>query len=160
MEIEINVDSLIGRIDGMIQNIDHFKRVDIGMAMSDWQSEDMHRHRPFTMRSRARGLATTTARQHSLYEMLRSEGAYLGAKELRGLRRSLNKRLRHRLPRSKKKVAWSPSIGRQHRHWSSRPILRRELIEQLRDREWEALQSKVTWAEAAGGALRGMYAGL
>ncbi|MET0722630.1 MAG: hypothetical protein ABWY64_17615 [Tardiphaga sp.] len=69
MGIELDTKAIERRLEGMIQKIDHFKRVDVGAELSHWQTEDMHRHRPFTMRSRRAGRAATIIRPHSLYEM-------------------------------------------------------------------------------------------
>jgi hypothetical protein len=41
----------------MLNQIAHFKRVDLGAELSKWQTEDMYRDRPFTMRSRGKGTA-------------------------------------------------------------------------------------------------------
>jgi hypothetical protein len=69
MGIELDTKAIERRLEGMIQKIDHFKRLDVGAELSHWQTEDMHRHRPFTMRSRRAGRAATIIRPHSLYEM-------------------------------------------------------------------------------------------
>jgi hypothetical protein len=137
--ITVDVDALEKRVVDMLGKIDHFKRVDIGQQMSEWQSEELHRHKPFTMRSRAKGLATTIIRPHSLYEMLRSEGYALPLKQQRRAVRGLRSHLGH--PLSRKFVR----TLRSHRHWSTRPILRAEMEERL----WAELlllrDEKVKW---------------
>ena len=67
--ISIDTKPVSARLGAMIGRIDHFKRVGIGQGLSDFQTIDMHRDKPFTMRSRAKGMATTKIRPHSLYEM-------------------------------------------------------------------------------------------
>jgi hypothetical protein len=67
IEISINTTSVEKRLQAMRNKIVYLKRVGIGQEMSEWQVEDLHRNRPFTMRSRARGMATTVVRPHSLY---------------------------------------------------------------------------------------------
>jgi phospholipid N-methyltransferase len=134
------VDAIVKKLDEMRQKIDHFKRVDIGTELSAWQMDDLHRHgHPFTMRSRAKGTATTVVRPHSLYEMIKSEGVELEQKPLHHFIRVLNKRLRHKLPRGRKLVL------RRHRHWSTRPILRSALEQQLWDRMVRLLREKIKW---------------
>ena len=54
--ISIDTKPLSSALGAMIARIDHFKRVDIGQGLSDFQTIDMHRGKPFTMRSRAKGM--------------------------------------------------------------------------------------------------------
>ena len=119
---------LYATIDGMIQKLDHFKRVDIGDELSAWQTEDMHRHRPFTMRSRRAGRATTKVRPHSLYEVKRS--ALAQRRVFRSIRKQLGKM-----------VTYIPHFLR----WSRRPILRTELYDRLCTRMGDLLQEKIKW---------------
>jgi hypothetical protein len=125
MDVHIDgLDHLYETVTDMLKKIDHFKAVDIGAEMSAWQTEDMHRHRPFTMRSRRAGRATTKIRPHSLYEMKHSRSA-----QRRFLRRA------RKLP-----------YVADYRHWSTRPILRDELEQRLVDRMTTLLNEKITWA--------------
>src|SRR5262249_38658868 len=125
------------RLNIMCEKIDHFKRYDLGSEMSDWQTEDLHRGRPFTMRWRRQGRVQTVVRPHSLYEMMRSEGVRLEPKEYRHMRHALSKAISyHRSGRhTGEKLRWRrlPTL-REHRHWSNRPILRPEMWYRLIDR--------------------------
>jgi hypothetical protein len=123
----------------MIAQIDHFKRVDIGMGLSEFQTVDMHRHRPFTMRSRARGRAVTKIRPHSLFEMERS--AYQ-LKRLLRYRRTLATRAYTKRPR---KYRRRHTTQRFYKHYSMRPILREEMYSVLADRMTRLLDEKITW---------------
>jgi hypothetical protein len=131
----------------VIHEIAHAKRIDIGQELSDWQTEDMHRGRPFTMRSRAKGTATTVIRPHSLYEMLRSEGAALPIKDRRRLVRGLRSHLGHPLDRKFSRTF------REHRHWSTRPILRAELEDAL-ERRLHDLLHKISWHSTSLNVMR------
>jgi hypothetical protein len=109
------------RLETMLHRIDHFAKVDMGHVMSDWQTQDMHRHRPFTMRSRRK--VQTKVRPHSLREVL-------GAKRFRA--KLAGKRLPHR-----------PKLRRGR--WSTRPILRAELLNALYMHMTDALHSFIRW---------------
>jgi|SRR5215471_12439347 len=115
--IEINADAIVERLQDMRDKLHHFKRVDIGNEMSEWQTADMHRHRPFTMRSRRKGKATTKVRPHSLYEVQAS------ATYQRYLRRH------HRPPRKS----------------SNRPYLRETLLDVLIARYRELVAETLKW---------------
>jgi len=132
--IEVDATKLLERIDGMIKKIDHFKRVDLGNELSAWQTEDLHRNRPFTMRSRARGTATTKIRPHSLYEVEHSARAQMRYAQ----------RMRRRTRRIGS-IAITPSPLPMFRHWSTRPILRSEMIQRLIERMNTALAEKLKW---------------
>ena len=149
MSIEITVDTkdVSDAIGKMIGKIDHFKRVDIGMELSDFQTEDMHRHRPFTMRSRARGMATTKIRQHSLFEMERSAAA--AQRFTRARRQYLRSKYYLRgFPDKKNRKRRRPqyiNTLESYRHWSMRPILREEMESRLWERMIRARDEKITW---------------
>ena len=87
--------------------------------MSDWQVKDMHRHRPFTLRSRRKVI--TKVRPHSLREVL-------------GVKRYLAKKAGKRLPRR-----------RPHLHWSTRPILRAALKAKLFQEMTDAFHRAISW---------------
>jgi len=134
VEIKIEgLEELSGTIGAMIGLIDHYKRVDIGQELSDWQVNDMHRHKPFTMRARAKGSATTKVRPHSLFEMKRSTRAH----------RQLMRRLRARRKKGGG-IVFIPMLV-EHRHWSTRDILRREMIDSLADRMHRLKEQKLGW---------------
>jgi hypothetical protein len=123
-DIEVDTEALVKRIDAMRHKIEHFKAVDIGAELSAWQTDDMHRHRPFTMRSRRAGRAATKIRPHSLFEMKRSLAA----------QRRFMRHARH-----------GQIIPEPYRHWSTRPVLRVELFERLCER-YDVLREKIRWA--------------
>jgi hypothetical protein len=117
--IDIFVNSLAAekRLTDMLRKVRHFKAVDIGQELSAWQTEDMHRQRPYTKRNRRRGVASTVIRPHSRYEM--------------GQRRRVMRRLVRK--------------GRYVPRWSSRPILRGVLLERLQNRLDILIANKLTW---------------
>jgi len=138
-KLDVDTTELVKRLQDARNRIIHFKRVDIGAELSAWQVNDLHRHRPFTMRFRAAGRAKTIIRPHSLYEMVRSEGATLPVKQQRRLARGLRSKLGHPLGRGFMKTL------RQHPHWSMRPILRQEMEHQLREHLHQAFVEKIHW---------------
>ena len=138
LKFDIDVTSLQKRFDDIAAKINHFKRIDVGAVMSEWQVDDMHRNRPFTMRYRAKGMAETKIRPHSLYEMLKSQGVFLATKERRRYAKAVKMHLDRPVKRLRIKY-------REHRHWSTRDILRKEIQERLYQQEKEALVRKITW---------------
>lgn len=128
--ISIDTKPLSAALGAMIARIDHFKRVDIGAGLSDFQTIDMHRNKPFTMRSRARGMATTKIRPHSLYEMMLS-----------------GKTRRRAVRRFAKSTGITPAVAREYLKYSSRPILRSEMYGLLEDRMKRLLAEKVHWGK-------------
>jgi hypothetical protein len=136
LQLQLDTKAAQETVDAMVQQIDHFKRVDVGQVLSEWQTEDMHRHRPFTMRSRAKGKATTIIRPHSRFEMQRS--AYAQTQHAR-VERILAK---PHAPRYRYKGKLRPY--RLYRRWSTRPILRSEMMETLTRRASEAF-AKIRW---------------
>ena len=114
ISISLDTKPVSDALGAMIRRIDHFKRVDIGQGLSDFQTDDMHRGRPFTMRSRAKGTATTKIRPHSLYEVKRA-----------------GKTRRRVVRRFAKTTGVSPAVARQYLQYSSRPILRSKMYEVL-----------------------------
>jgi hypothetical protein len=135
LSIEANVPE--DKIGSMIAAIDHFKRVGIGHVMSEWQTEDMHRHRPFTMRSRAKGQAATVIRPHSLFEVQRSAYAQ---RQVGRLQKLLAKPHSARYQYRGKLAPY-----RQWRRWSTRPILRSELLSTLQSRLDAAMTKLLKW---------------
>jgi hypothetical protein len=143
LEIDIDTEALSKRIGDMLEKINHFKRVDIGMGLSEWQTEELHRHRPFTMRSRAKGLAVTKIRPHSLFEMERSAHAaeqvvrYRRALAMAAAKAYAGKRVRKYRRRHRHQ--------RFYRHTSTRPILREEALEVLMIEMANLLEAKIKW---------------
>ena len=139
MELDIDTEAVLASFNEMHAKIEHFKAVDLGQELSAWQTEDMHRHRPFTMRWRKVGKVQTVVRPHSLYEMVRSEGALLDVKARRRIGRGLRSKLGHPLGRKFYKTL------QVHRHWSMRPILRVALEQILGERMYRLLEEKLIW---------------
>jgi hypothetical protein len=129
MNITADPSAIIKRLNEMLGKLDHFKRVDIGQELSAWQTEDMHRHRPFTMRSRRKGQAATVIRPHSLYEIKHSE--------------RYQRRMARRVIRGTKKSM--AAFARWEGKTSMRPILRAELYQRLQSRMDALLNEKLTW---------------
>lgn len=115
--IHITVDTThaSARIDKMLRRLDHVGRVEVGAVLSHWQISDLHRTRPFTKRLRSQGTARTILRPHSLYEMRRSRR--FGSRVLR---------------RAKRRATFV--LPRAFLHYSTRPILRANMLELLRQR--------------------------
>ena len=117
LQIDISTIGLEKHLGAMLGRLRHFKSVDVGQVLSDWQTEDMHRQKPFTMRSRRAGKAVTRARPHSRYETLH-------------MRRALRRHVRR---------------GEAAMRSSTRPILRPELYAELWDRFQQAVHEKLHW---------------
>jgi hypothetical protein len=143
VQIQIDTTKLEERMRKMITRLDHFRRVDIGMGLSQWQVEDLGRDRPFTMRSRAKGLATTKIRPHSLYEMERSARSQSGYYKAR--RKYEEKWLAPGRKRRKRKPKYVLMVERHQPKTSTRPILRSMARDKLRERMRDMLQQKLTW---------------
>ena len=140
--IEIDNTALVKRLQDAHNRVVHFKRVDIGAELSAWQVEELHRHRPFTMRWRAQGRAQTKIRPHSLYEMMKSEGEALTDRQRRRAMKGLRTHLKHPITRKQRARLLHP---REHRHWSTRPILRQEMEQRLNERLHQAFVEKIHW---------------
>ena len=125
--IQVDAKAAQETVDSMIHQLTHFTRIDIGQVMSDWQTEDMHRQRPFTMRNRGAGRATTIVRPHSRFEVNRSRMA------------------QRRIARRAKSKKWAGVVS-PFRKWSTRPILRSEMMDDLVRRAQEAL-AKIKWKQ-------------
>jgi hypothetical protein len=129
MPVEIDTSGPLGALNDMLGQLQHFGRVTIGQELSSWQVDDMHRHRPFTERNRGKKSASTLVRPHSRYEVNRSRMAQ-----------------RRVARRARKKNALEPAPVLR---WSTRPILRAELLASLQTRLDEA-RGKLKWRK--GGA--------
>jgi hypothetical protein len=143
ISISVDVGPLSNSLGRMIAQIERFKSVDIGQGLSDFQTEDMHRERPFTMRSRAKGIAVTKIRPHSLIEMEHSIGrrAFWVQRKQKGAPKPGSFRLTSRKIRG----------ATLHRHWSTRPILRAELRAVLQARMTKLLEDKISWSQTTEG---------
>jgi hypothetical protein len=125
-----NADAIAKTVGKMIGSITYFGGVEMPKEMSDWQTEDVHRKRPGTKRSRWRRGSTqvqTLFRPHSRYETMRSQ--------------LYQRRLLRRLRRTKRRVI-TDFIQLKR---STRPILRESLIDQLRNRMVTALFETISW---------------
>jgi hypothetical protein len=148
--IDVQTGPVLARLNSMLDQINYVKRTGIGSELSKWQTEDMHRDRPFTMKSRAAGRATTIVRPHSLYEMTRSETAsrqFLRASIRYQKFLASGKRVRKRKP----KYVRIATSG--YRKWSTRPILRQTLVAKLKDRLDALVSSKLRWELSRGKAV-------
>ena len=140
--IQIDISAISERIAHARNRIIHFKRVDIGAELSAWQMHELNRHRPFTMRWRAQGRAQTKIRPHSLYEMMRSEGMALTDRQKRAGMKALRKYAKHPITRRERARLLHP---REHRHWSTRPILRAEMLALLKQHLSQCMEDKIHW---------------
>jgi hypothetical protein len=125
-----NADAIAKTVGKMIGSITYFGGVEMPKELSDWQTQDVHRKRPGTKRSRWRRGSTqvqTLFRPHSRYETTRSQ--------------LHQRRLLRRLRRTKRRVI-TDFIQLKR---STRPILRESLIEQLRNRMVTALFETISW---------------
>jgi hypothetical protein len=140
--ITIDTKAVEDRLKKMLAKLDHFRRVDVGLGLSEFQTDEMHRNRPFTMRSRAKGIAVTKIRPHSLYETKRSVQAQKRYKRAR-------KRYEEKyLPSGKKRRKRKPKyvmVAETYRKWSTRPILRTEMEARLEDLMSYLLKQKINW---------------
>ena len=116
--ISLDTKPVSDALGAMIRRIDHFKRVDIGQGLSDFQTDDMHRGRPFTMRSRAKGNGDD---QDQATLALRNEA---GRKDAAA----------RRAPVFAKSPVFPRRWRAQYLQYSSRPILRSEMYEVLETR--------------------------
>ena len=71
--VDVAPSSVVDTLNAMYKKIAHIKAVELGQTLSDWQTQDMHRNKPFTMRSCCAGKASTVIRPHSLFEVKRSQ---------------------------------------------------------------------------------------
>jgi hypothetical protein len=130
--ITVDASGPLATITAMLHQIDHFGRVGIGTEMSDWQVEDMHRHRPFTMRNRSQKKASTMVRPHSRYEVNRSRMA------------------QRRIARRARRKSGPLAVAAQPQaRTSTRPILRAELLVGFTKRMTEAMHEKLQWKKGS-----------
>src|SRR5215475_293447 len=135
MDITIDTAAVEQRLNDMLKKIEHVRRHDLRDTMSDWQVQDMHRNRPFTMRWLKLFKVQTRVRPHSLYETKRSaqyqrrQGGRIVRLAARGSRRA-------------------GQVFRQFEpKMSTRPYLRAELKVQLLGRMRDMMQEKLTWGQ-------------
>ena len=130
----VNADAFAKTVGKMIGSITYFGGVEMPKELSDWQTDDMHRKKPGTKRSRWRRGSTnvqTVVRQHSRFETERSQ--FYQRRLLRRLRRvGTGKRFRP--------VTQFIQLRR-----SSRPVLREELLQQLYARMARAMRETIVW---------------
>jgi hypothetical protein len=115
IEIEVTgVEETMARLDGMIEKLIELRTHKIGEEFANWQTETVHRRAPFVVHHR--NVWGTRFRPHSRWEMQRH-------------RRAMRRLVRH---------------GRYTGFYSTRPILRQELLDDLVKRMEEVL-SDVRW---------------
>jgi hypothetical protein len=131
LSVTLDTDKVSKRVQKMLRRLRHVKSVEVGMLLSDWQTDDMHRHRPGTKRFRRLGKAQTIVRPHSQYEIERS----------RQFGRRLT-RIAKRSARSKRHKDYVLPFA--FLRWSQRPIVREELMDALRERVHKLAQS-IRW---------------
>jgi hypothetical protein len=132
---EVNgADALAKTAGKMIGSITYFGGVEMPKELSDWQTDDMHRHKPGTKRSKWRRGSTnvqTVVRPHSRYETERSA--------------QYQKRLLRRIRRVGKTKRFKQITDFIQLKRSSRPILRESLVQQLVNRMAQAMQETIVW---------------
>ena len=132
--VQINTDEIVKTLGRMIGKITYMGGVELPKELSDWQTDDVHRRKPATKRSRWRGGSTkvqTLFRPHSRYETEKST-LY---------QRRLIRRLR-RVGTTKRFKQISDYIQLKR---SSRPILRDSLVKELEDRMVTAMFETISW---------------
>jgi hypothetical protein len=129
-DIEVDTSKIEKRISDMMHKIDHMKRVEIGHELSEWQTADLDRKKPFTMRFRSRGQAKTVIRPHSLFEVKRSRLYQSG--------------MRRRIKRGSKSKRTLAALSHYEPKTSTRPILR-QAMEDLLWARMRAMLDKLKW---------------
>jgi hypothetical protein len=131
------LDEVRHSINRMAQSLEHLRTTDLGGELSAWQTEDVHRNKPFTMRYRRAGRAQTVFRAHSWKRIKRSIAYQRRGGSL--LTRALGRRTQKGYLRAMAAYhAFQPLT-------STRAILRQELIEQLGERLVEMAKEKLHW---------------
>jgi hypothetical protein len=124
-------------VNRMLLSIEHLRTTDLGGELSAWQTEDVHRNKPFTMRYRRAGRAQTVFRRHSLKRIKRSIAYQRRGGSL--LTRALSRRTRKGYLRTMAQYhSFQPLT-------STLPILREELVEKLGTRLVEMAKEKLHW---------------
>jgi hypothetical protein len=129
-----NADAIAKTVGKMIGSITYMGGVELPKELSDWQTDDMHRKKPGTKRSRWRRGSTksqTVVRQHSLFETERSQ--LYQRRLLRQVRRAGT---------GKRFKAITDFIQLRR---SNRPVLREQLVNQLVNRMVTALRETIVW---------------
>lgn len=153
MDIQIDTTAIGSLLEAMKNQIGWMKAVGIGQFTDDWQTDDMNRQKPFTLRARRAGYALATVHPHSLYETLKAAGYRAGAtKEGRRYKRAATKQLKAQLRRkalmvSRRRKKKKKVVVRRG-PWSTRPILRQELQGLLIERGNEFVRTNLNWAMA------------
>ena len=120
-------------INRMVQSLEHLRTFDLGGELSAWQTEDVHRNKPFTMRFRKAGRAQTVFRPHAWKQVIRS----------RRYQRSGGRKLARLVLHPSRKAA--AAFGRFQSITSTLPILREELVEKLGERLLEMAKEQLKW---------------
>jgi hypothetical protein len=118
--ISLEVDGLLpvlGRLDGMLYELRELRGRDLSAELAAWQTEDVHRERPFVRRQRGRPVVVWTRfRPHSWVRMrhhraaqrrLIRRGRYIGFGSIRPiLRQSMIDRLEQRMADLLQEIHW------------------------------------------------------
>jgi hypothetical protein len=115
------------KLDDMIEKIHELKKNDLGDELALWQTEDMNRDRAFV--KRVRGGVRTIVRPHSRHEVEAS--------------RHHQRRMLRRV--STGTAAAARAFMQWQARWSTRPILRAELLDKLHERMVSLVQEKLRW---------------
>jgi hypothetical protein len=118
LTIDIDVTALKAvneRIDTMVAAIEQLRSHDLATELGAWEVGDLNRRRAYVKRRRNGG--STNVRQHSWYET-------------KGRKRFARKLIRK---------------GRYVPRWSTRPVLRPSLLDQLSDRVAALAEASLHW---------------
>ena len=69
LKISLDASKSHAAVDGMLKKLSHFRRVDIGQEMSEWQTEDMNRNSRLPCARAPRVERQPIIRPHSLFEV-------------------------------------------------------------------------------------------
>jgi hypothetical protein len=130
IDIEADTKAIESRLNKMYWKIQRLGHRYIGMEMSEWQQDDVNRKRPYTKRAVRSKQASTLFRPHSRYEMR--------------VRRKLYRQAVRRAKKFGKKMAL-PVVPIRINRWSTRPILRAEMITRLRVRMHDMMRERLQW---------------
>jgi hypothetical protein len=116
LTIELSgIAAVTDKLDIMVEAIEQLKRHDLGNELAHWEVQDLNRRKPYTKHRRNGG--STIVRAHSWFE----------TKGRRKVARRLIRKGRH-VPR-----------------WSTRPVLRPQLLDLLADRVSALAEATLNW---------------
>jgi hypothetical protein len=122
--ITLDASKVEARLDDMIEKLGHFTS-DMADELTEWQTEDMHRHYPNTKQD-------DTSVETEIWPTSR--------------RVETNKtKIRATLARAKRGTVVKKPLNPGQKGTSTRPILRPELYDKLADRMDALMGEKITW---------------